>query len=78
MIISNGTDTSFSEDKSYAKSSVVCDYGIFERTSNPGPNDRKIDDKYYNLKLILNSSSNASLILQILDADSRNEVFKIK
>lgn len=30
MIINNGTDTSFSEDKSYAKSSVVCDYGILK------------------------------------------------
>lgn len=77
MIIENGTDIVFTEDRLYAKSSVVCDYGIYERTSDPASFDRSFGDENYKLRLILNSNSNATLILKILDSDSRHRVFEI-
>lgn len=52
----------------YCVKPVVCDYGVFECVFN----------KEDNLIVICNSSDNAELIKQILNADLNHEIWKLK
>lgn len=71
-------DIVYTEYKDYLVTSVVCDYGIYEKytpykydKNPPKPEDLiEIDGKQWKLKLILNSRSNAIEILRILNKDT--------
>ena len=52
----------------YCVKPVVCDYGVFERTF----------DKEDKLITICNSLDNANLVVKILNADLRHEIWKQK
>lgn len=71
-------DLVYTQSKEYALTSVVSDHGIYERKCKCEPylmvpsSYRLIGDYYYELKLILNSRSNALEIMGILDKDEIN------
>lgn len=71
-------DVVYTEYKDYLVTSVVCDYGVFEKytpykydRNPPKPEDlTEIDGKQWKVKLILNSRSNAIEVLRILNKDT--------
>lgn len=71
-------DVIYTEYKDYLVTSVVCDYGVFEKYTpykydrNPPKSEEltEIDGKQWKLKLILNSRFNAIELLRILNKDT--------
>jgi len=71
-------DILYTECKDYLLTSVVCDYGIFEKyipykydRNPPKPEElHEIDGSQWKLKLVLNSRTNAIVILSALDKDT--------
>jgi len=69
-------DLVYTQNKEYVLTSVVSDHGIYERKCEYNPNAvvpstyHLFDGYYWELKLIVNSRSNALKILEILDEDN--------
>ena len=66
----NNKDLVYTQDKHYLLTSVVCDYGIYEKSTELDERRVNIEGVDYSLRLILYSRSKALEIMDILDKDS--------